>query len=100
MARFIKSSAFVEWIENLKDRKGRALILTRIDRFEETGHPGDAKSVGGGVSEMRVAFGPGYRVYYAVFERTVILLGGDKSTQTRDIKTAQRHAQIWKERQK
>jgi putative addiction module killer protein len=65
-----------------------------------TGHPGDAKPVGGGVTEMRIQFGPGYRVYYAAFEQTVVLLGGDKSTQTRDVRTAQHYAKIWKETQK
>ncbi len=98
MAQFIKTSAFADWVNSLKDRKGRTLILDRIDRFEETGHPGDVKPVGGGVSEMRIAFGPGYRVYFTVLEDTVILLGGDKSTQVRDIKTARRYAEIWRSR--
>ncbi len=98
VGQFIKTSAFVEWVNNLKDRKGRMVILSRIDRFQDTGSPGDAKSVGGGVNEMRIAIGPGYRVYYTVLEDTVILLGGDKSSQARDIRTAQRYAEIWKER--
>lgn len=98
MDQFIRTSAFVEWINNLKDRKGRSAILSRVDRFQDTGNPGDAKPVGGGVSEMRITFGPGYRVYFTVLEDTVILLGGDKSSQTRDIKIALRYAAIWKER--
>lgn len=98
VAQFIKTSAFVEWINKLKDEKGRTLIIARLERFEATGHPGDSKSIGGGISEMRIQSGPGYRVYYAIFAQTVILLGGDKSSQARDIKTAKRYAQIWKER--
>jgi putative component of toxin-antitoxin plasmid stabilization module len=60
VAQFIKSSAYAEWIDQLGDRKGRALILARVDRFEATGHPSDVKPVGGRVTEMRIQFGPGY----------------------------------------
>ncbi|MGE0149988.1 MAG: addiction module antidote protein [Parvibaculaceae bacterium] len=68
MVQFIKTTAFIEWVENLKDHKGRIVILARLERFEATGNPGDAKPVGGSVSEMRIHFGPGYRVYFATFE--------------------------------
>lgn len=98
MADFIRPQAYVEWINGLKDAKGRARILTRVRAFETTGHPGDTGPVGEGVSEMRVHFGPGYRVYYIVLAKTVILLGGDKSTQKRDIKTAKEFANYWKDR--
>lgn len=87
------------WIDGLKDEKGRARILAKVRAFERTGHAGDTKALGDSVHEMRFGFGPGYRVYYAVFAQTVVLLGGDKSTQTRDIKAAKRYAQIWKARQ-
>jgi putative addiction module killer protein len=74
---------------DMKDRQGRAKILTRIDRLEE-GNPGNSRSLGAGVVEMKIDFGPGYRVYYV--ERgpvlIVLLCGGDKSTQASDIKRA------------
>lgn len=96
MARLIKTKAFIDWVEGLKDRKGRAQIFARVDRLEETGHPGDVRAIGNGVSEMRIHFGPGYRVYYIVLKRTVVLLGGDKSTQVKDVKTAKQFAEYWK----
>ena len=67
--------------------------MVRIDRLAN-GNPGDVKSVGEGVLEMRIAYGPGYRVYYVIHgtEVVVLLAGGDKSSQTRDIRTAQRLA--------
>jgi putative addiction module killer protein len=80
---------FNEWLKSLGDRKGRAVIRTRISRLQ-LGLFGDAKSVGEGVNELRISFGPGYRVYYALEGKSVILLlcGGDKSTQDKDIKLA------------
>ena len=74
---------------DLKDRQGRARILTRIDRLEE-GNPGNSRSVGGGVAELKIDFGPGYRVYYIQRGELVIVLlcGGDKSTQVEDVKRA------------
>lgn len=88
------------WLRKLKDRQGRVRILARIDRLAH-GNPGDAKSVGQGVVEMRLTYGPGYRVYYAQHgERVVLLLcGGDKSTQQHDIERAHRLAADWRERQ-
>jgi putative addiction module killer protein len=84
---------FERWLRKLKDVRARARIRVRLDRLA-LGLPGDVKGVGGGVSELRIDYGPGYRVYFARQGRTVILLlaGGDKSTQARDIALAQRLA--------
>jgi len=77
----------------LDDIRARARILVRIERLA-AGNPGDAKAVGEGVSELRIDYGPGYRVYYKKQGRKVVILlvGGDKRSQTRDIKTALRLA--------
>lgn len=84
-----RSTAFDAWLTNLNDSNARARIAARIDRLA-IGNPGDVKPVGGGVSEMRVDYGPGYRVYYVRTERVVYLLlcGGTKATQDADIKRA------------
>ena len=100
MARHINTEAFDNWLSNLKDRKASARIVARLIRFESTGHAGATKPVGDGVMEMRFDFGPGYRVYYIVLKDSVILLGGDKSTQTADIARAKNFASYWKERLK
>lgn len=100
MARHINTEAFDTWLSNLKDRKASARIVARLIKFEATGHAGDAKPVGDGVMEMRFDLGPGYRVYYIVLKDTVILLGGDKSTQAADIAKAKRFAAYWKDRLK
>ena len=88
-----KTEAFAKWLDGLDDIRGRARVLARIERLA-SGNPGDAAPVGEGVSELRINYGPGYRVYYKqVGESLVILLaGGDKQTQTKDIKTALRLA--------
>ena len=88
-----KTEQFAKWIDGLQDIRGRARIQARIERLA-MGNPGDVKTVGEGVSEMRIDHGPGYRVYYLRHERSVIILlaGGDKSTQARDIKNALRLA--------
>jgi len=93
MVEIRKTKHFARWIDGLQDIRARARIQTRIERLA-VGNPGDVKPVGKGVSEMRIDHGPGYRVYYIQYERTVILLlaGGDKSTQAKDIKTALRLA--------
>lgn len=77
------------WLSGLRDRRAIARINIRIRRLE-MGNPGDAKSVGDGVYEMRVDYGPGYRVYYVHMGKAVVILlcGGDKSTQDHDIKAA------------
>ncbi|MHA7871217.1 MAG: type II toxin-antitoxin system RelE/ParE family toxin [Hyphococcus sp.] len=84
-----ETEAFSKWLLSLKARKARAKILVRIDRLK-AGNPGDVKPVGRGVSEMRLTYGPGYRVYYVQRGDVLIVLlaGGDKSTQNADIKTA------------
>jgi putative addiction module killer protein len=84
---------FGEWITALKDTKGQFAILRRIERLEN-GNFGDHEYVGGGVSELRIAVGPGYRVYYGEESSVIILLlcGGDKSTQNKDISLAKH---IW-----
>lgn len=81
---------FREWLEALRDREARARIRVRINRLRQ-GNFGDCKAVGSGVSELRIDYGPGYRVYFGrQGEKIVILLcGGDKRTQTRDIESAQ-----------
>ena len=89
----IRSTAdFDRWLRNLKDQRGRAKVLNRIDRLA-LGNPGDVGPVGEGVSEMRIDFGPGYRVYFLQQGKdSVLLLGGDKSSQTRDIERAKQLA--------
>lgn len=88
-----KTTFFAKWIDSLQDIRDRARIQARIERLA-TGNPGDVKPVGEGVSEMRIDYGPGYRVYYIQHERSVIILlaGGDKSSQAKDIKAAIRLA--------
>ena len=83
------SAPFNNWLEALKDRKARAIIRTRINPIR-LGNLGDCKPVGEGVSELRIKFGAGYRVYFGQEENTIIILltGGDKSSQQKDIKQA------------
>lgn len=83
-----QTEVFARWLGSLRDRQARARI--QIDRLE-IGNPGDVKPVGGGVSEMRIDYGPGYRVYFVERGATLVILlaGGDKRTQSRDIATAQ-----------
>lgn len=85
---------FTQWLQGLKDRRGRQRIEARLLRLEQ-GNYGDCKSVGGGVSELRMFFGPGYRVYFAEDGDTIVVLlsGGDKSSQSKDIKQAQEYWQ-------
>ncbi len=84
-----RTEEFDTWLARLSDQRARAKILVRIRRAER-GHFGDMKLLEDGVSEMRIGYGPGYRVYFAREERVVYLLlcGGDKSTQPADIKHA------------
>jgi putative addiction module killer protein len=84
-----KTDNFAKWIDGLNDIHARARILVRIERLA-AGNPGDVKPVGEGVSELRINYGPGYRVYYKKQGMKVIILlaGGDKRTQSKDIKTA------------
>lgn len=93
MVEIRKTDLFAKWLDEIKDLRGRARILARIERLS-AGNPGDVKPVGEGVSEMRIDFGPGYRVYYIRQRQKLIILlaGGDKSSQAKDIKTALRLA--------
>lgn len=98
MIEIIKSNVFDEWLSRLKDRRAVARIAVRIDRLA-TGNPGDVKPIGGGLSEMRIDHGPGYRVYYMQRGQIVIVLlcGGDKASQVRDIESAKSLAALWKD---
>jgi len=91
MIEIRKSEAFAKWIDGLQDIRARARILVRIERLA-AGNPGDVKPVGEGVSELRIDYGPGYRVYFKKMGQKVIILlaGGDKKSQSKDIKTALR----------
>ncbi len=93
MVEIRKTDVFATWIDGLRDARARARVLVRIERLS-LGNPGDVKPVGEGVSELRIDYGPGYRVYYQKVGRTIIILlaGGDKSTQAKDVKTALRLA--------
>lgn len=84
---------FDSWIGKLRDRKARARIQARIDRIE-LGNFGDVEAVGEGVSELRIFYGPGYRVYFTKQSSVVVvlLIGGDKSSQSKDIERAKRLA--------
>jgi putative addiction module killer protein len=88
-----KTEEFVRWLDELRDIRARARVLVRIERVV-AGNFGDSKPVGQGISELRIDYGPGYRVYFTKRgQRIVILLvGGDKSGQAADIKTAIRLA--------
>ena len=94
MVEIRKTDLFVNWLENLRDIQAKARVLVRIERLA-TGNAGDVKPVGEGVSEMRIDHGPGYRVYFIQrgSELVILLAGGDKSSQSRDIKSAIRLAQ-------
>ena len=85
-----KTDVYARWLDDLRDIRARARVLARVERLA-AGNPGDVKSVGDGVSEMRIDYGPGYRVYFTRRgnEIVILLAGGDKSTQDADIKTAQ-----------
>lgn len=88
-----KTDTYAQWLDGLRDIHARARVLARVERLA-VGNPGDVKPVGEGVSELRIDYGPGYRVYFTMCGRTIIILlaGGDKRTQTSDIKTALRMA--------
>jgi putative addiction module killer protein len=93
-----ETEEFSEWLAALRDLRARARILVRIDRLAN-GNPGDVEPVGGGISEMRINYGPGYRVYYVQRGTRYILLlaGGDKRGQSRDIARAKRLAAEYQE---
>jgi putative addiction module killer protein len=89
MIEIRQTDVFANWFRALRDRQARARIQVRIDRLQ-LGLPGDVKPVGEGVSELRIDYGPGYRVYFTKrgLELIILLAGGDKRTQDRDIKKA------------
>jgi putative addiction module killer protein len=99
MIEILQSETFSRWVGKLKDRQAIARINARIRRLSETGNFGDVKPVREGVSEMRIDYGPGYRLY--CMQRgsllVVLLAGGDKSTQDADIKRAIEIAKEWKD---
>jgi len=98
MLEILKSATFQRWFEGLRDRHARARIDARIGRLRQ-GHFGDAKLLSGtgGVRELRVDYGPGYRVYFVQrgVTLTILLCGGDKRTQDRDVKRATEMARDW-----
>ncbi len=96
--RVEKTDEYREWLDALKDRTGRARILVRVDRLID-GNPGQYRDLTDGVSELKIDVGPGYRVYYAQRGTRLLLLlvGGDKSTQQKDIATAIKLARDFKE---
>ncbi len=93
MIEIRKTETFTKWIDGLSDIRARARILVRIERLA-AGNPGDVKPVGESISEMRIDYGPGYRVYYKKTGQTIVIIlaGGDKRTQKKDIKKAQQLA--------
>ena len=97
MVEVVKSATFDRWLRKLKNRRAAARVQVRIDRLA-AGNPGDVRPVGSGISELRIDYGPGYRVYYLQKgQRLIVLLcGGDKSSQQKDIEEAKRIAADWK----
>ena len=96
MPIFKQSATFQKWQRKLQDPRAKALITMRLQRLA-SGNAGDAAPVGDGISELRIHYGPGYRVYFQKRGEIVILLlcGGDKSTQDRDIVAANKIAAQW-----
>ena len=96
MVEVVRSLTFDRWLRKLKNRRAIIRIRMRIDRLA-AGNPGDVKPVGRGISEMRIHYGPGYRVYFLQDGESLILLlaGGDKASQNADILTARAIADTW-----
>ncbi len=97
MIELKQTEAFAKWESRLRDKRARTVIATRLARLAH-GLPGDVEPVGEGVSELRIHYGPGYRVYFQQRGDILIVLlcGGDKKTQARDITTAKKLAEEWK----
>ena len=93
MVEIRKTELFAKWLDNLRDIQAKARVLVRIERLA-SGNAGDVKPVGEGISEMRIDYGPGYRVYFTKrgSELIILLAGGDKGSQSSDIKTSLRLA--------
>lgn len=98
MIEMLRSDIFDRWLSGLRDRRAVARIAARLDRLA-AGNPGDAQPVGEGISELRINYGPGYRIYFIQKGQVLIVLlcGGDKSTQDRDIRQAKALANEWKD---
>ena len=98
MVRIEKTETFDRWMTRLKDRRAIARISIRIDRLA-SGNAGDVRPVGEGVSELRIDYGPGYRVYFVRRGNVLVVLlcGGEKNSQKKDIDIARRLAREWKE---
>jgi putative addiction module killer protein len=98
MKKIRRSNIYTKWLKNLRDQRARSLVFKRTKRLAE-GNPGDAEPVGKGISEMRIHYGPGYRVYFKDTGKEIIILlcGGDKSTQQADIKRAKEIARLYEE---
>ena len=97
MIEIKQTSTFMTWEGKLKDQRAKAAIAARIFRLAN-GLPGDVSPVGEGVSELRIHYGPGYRVYFQPRGKEIVILlcGGDKSSQAKDIETAKRLANEWR----
>lgn len=97
MIELIRSATFDSWLSSLRDRRAVTRIAARLDRLA-AGNPGDAEPIGEGVSELRIKYGPGYRVYFLQRGPVLVILlcGGDKSTQSKDIRQAKVLAEQWK----
>lgn len=93
MMEIRKTEVYAKWLDELRDIQARARILARVERLA-SGNPGDVRPVGEGVSELRIDYRPGYRVYYKRQgqQLAILLAGGDKRTQSRDVKSALRLA--------
>ncbi|MBR2124507.1 MAG: type II toxin-antitoxin system RelE/ParE family toxin [Acetobacter sp.] len=93
-----QTDTFEQWFDDLRDKNARSRITKRLRRVEE-GNFGDHKNLGGGISELRFKNGPGYRLYYTERKGIIVILlvGGDKSTQSRDIEKARELAKEWSE---
>jgi putative addiction module killer protein len=93
MIELRKTERFAQWLDGLRDLQARARVQARTERLAR-GNPGDVQPAGEGVSELRINYGPGYRVYFKQRGREVVILlaGGDKRTQARDIRSALRLA--------
>lgn len=98
MIELKQTETFRKWRTRLNDERARGLIASRLDRLA-FGHTGDVAPVGNGISELRIHHGPGYRIYFQQRGETIVVLlcGGDKSTQAKDIKAAKRLADEWSE---
>lgn len=97
MIEIIQSDVFADWLVKLKDRRARARVYARLDRMAE-GNFGDVEPIGEGLSEARIHYGPGYRLYFMQRGQALVVLlcGGDKATQPRDIQRAKVIADVWK----